>query len=1227
LEWYQNDVNDRSVRVQGGLQRITTLDGYVHPINIVSGLPYVPIRPYTDHEWETLPHVVWTSDNDWDPTVLDHSLDDDSNWFDAISDLEARPFTSLFDEYGDYRQRVIVQEVALSPVHDSDASLFDNFDVLLSDDVDDIVDHYVYDSNRPTLFVHHGEVTPSPRRIQSSTPDYEMLRPFFGWLPTDVIKRTFAVTTQYARMPMSTILKKRYKSPNPALNVHRRDEPVATDTVYSDTPAIGGGETSAQIFVGTETLVTDVEGMKTDKQFVNTLEDNIRRRGAPAKLISDRAQVEISNKVKDILRALCISDWQSEPHQQHQNPAERRWQTVKSLTNVILDRTGSPAYLWLHCLMYVCFLLNNMSSASLHGAVPIQRLTGSTNDISPLLFFRWYEPVYYKLDDSDFPSDSAELRGHWVGISETVGHAMTFKILTDDTKRIIHRSNIRSALDPHSRNLRMDLLNDDKAFTPIIKSRHDAADSVAHGETGPPIPVVDPNDLVGRTFLMDEQEDGQRYRARIVRAIEDHEANLANDTDRIRFLCSINDDQYEEIISYNDLINSLDKDGENIVWKFRRITAHQGPLHSNDKDWRGSSYNVMIEWENGEITTEPLSIIGADDPVTCAIYARDHNLLELDGWKRFKGIAKREQKLMRLVNQAKLRSFRTAPRYKYGFEIPRNFEHAKELDKRNGDTQWCDATNLELAQLHEYDTFQDHGYQGPPPRGYKKIRTHLVYDCKHDGRHKARMVADGHLTDVPLDSVYSGVVSLRGIRTLVFLAELNGLETWSTDIGNAYLEAETKERVYIAAGPEFGDLEGHTLVIFKALYGLRSSGLRWHERFADCLRDMGFEPFKAEPDIWMRPNGDVYEYIGVYVDDLAIVAKNPQDIVDILENKCHFKLKGTGPITFHLGMDFFRDKDGVLCMAPRKYVEKMIASYQQFFGTKPRTVYSSPLEKGDHPEMDTSEFLDATGIEQYQSLIGAMQWAISIGRIDITMAVMTLSSFRAIPRHGHMDRVRRVYGYLSKMKDAAIRVRTDEPDYSSLPEQEFDWAQSVYGNVSELLPTDAPSPLGKYVTLTHYFDANLYHDMLTGRSVTAILHLFNKTPIDWYSKKQATIETATYGSEFVAARTCVDQVVDLRTSLRYLGVPIRETSYMFGDNKSVIDSSTFPHAKLHKRHNALSFHRVREAVAAKVISIYHLAGEYNPADILSKHWGYQQIWRILQPLLFYQGDTADLFED
>jgi hypothetical protein len=99
--------------------------------------------------------------------------------------------------------------------------------------------------------------------------------------------------------------------------------------------------------------------MKSDKQFVNTFEDIICCRGAPTKLISDCAQVEISNKVKDILWSLCISDWKSVPHQQHQNPCERRYQTVKMMTNTVLDHTCSPAYLWLLCLQYVAFILNN----------------------------------------------------------------------------------------------------------------------------------------------------------------------------------------------------------------------------------------------------------------------------------------------------------------------------------------------------------------------------------------------------------------------------------------------------------------------------------------------------------------------------------------------------------------------------------------------------------------------------------------------------------------------------------------------------------------------------------------------------------------------------------------------------------------------------------------------------------------------------------------------------
>ena len=133
------------------------------------------------------------------------------------------------------------------------------------------------------------------------------------------------------------------------------------------------------------------------------------------------------------------------------------------------------------------------------------------------------------------------------------------------------------------------------------------------------------------------------------------------------------------------------------------------------------------------------------------------------------------------------------------------------------------------------------------PDGYKRIKLITVYDVKHDGRHKTRIIAGGHLTTMPTESVYSGVVSLTGIRLLVFLAELNGLQSWVPDTSSAYLQAKMKERLYVIAGCEFGDLEGHTLVIHKVLCRLRTSGVRWHERLTDCLRHMASSHARVSP--------------------------------------------------------------------------------------------------------------------------------------------------------------------------------------------------------------------------------------------------------------------------------------------------------------------------------------------------------------------------------------------
>ena len=170
---------------------------------------------------------------------------------------------------------------------------------------------------------------------------------------------------------------------------------------------------------------------------------------------------------------------------------------------------------------------------------------------------------------------------------------------------------------------------------------------------------------------------------------------------------------------------------------------------------------------------EPLGIIGADAPIVCAIYAKKNGLLNEPGWKQFQRLAKREKKMLCMVKQAKLRSYRTAPIYKFGIQVPRNESEARKLDVENGNTRWRESEILELLQMDEYEMFRDLGKGAPIPAGYKKIRVHFVYDAKHDGRFKARLVADGHLTDTPVESVYSGVVSLRSLRLVVFVGELN----------------------------------------------------------------------------------------------------------------------------------------------------------------------------------------------------------------------------------------------------------------------------------------------------------------------------------------------------------------------------------------------------------------------------------------------------------------------
>ena len=246
------------------------------------------------------------------------------------------------------------------------------------------------------------------------------------------------------------------------------------------------------------------------------------------------------------------------------------------------------------------------------------------------------------------------------------------------------------------------------------------------GEREDDLADLPPLDLPpGRSVLMPTQDDGQRFRAQILERVQEFNKGLdteRNENPMYRVLVGHDGgEKWEELVAYNDLVTLVDDEADSDgLWRFRSIKSHQGPLLPSDPKYKGSRWNVFVEWETGEITCEPLNAVEHDKAV-CASYARKHGLLDEPGWKQFKRHAKREKTLIRMVNQAKLHSFRTAPVYQHGYLVPRNHDQAVELDLKNNNTKWQDAEKLELNAILDYNSFDDKGRFAPAPAGHKRV--------------------------------------------------------------------------------------------------------------------------------------------------------------------------------------------------------------------------------------------------------------------------------------------------------------------------------------------------------------------------------------------------------------------------------------------------------------------------------------------------------------------------
>ena len=204
-----------------------------------------------------------------------------------------------------------------------------------------------------------------------------------------------------------------------------------------------------------------------------------------------------------------------------------------------------------------------------------------------------------------------------------------------------------------------------------------------------PMPTFEPGDHLGRTCLLSSEENGERHRAKVTRkVVEIIDQENGHRIENINFILYIGNEKVEELISCNQLHehlataqdNDLGMDQE--LFRFRAITGHQHPLTATDPDLKGNKYNVQVEWETGEVTFEPLSVIAADDPVTCTAYAKQHDLLALESWHRFRNLAKKDKVLARAIKQSKIRQVRRSQTYMFGYLIPRSYRKPCNLTQK-----------------------------------------------------------------------------------------------------------------------------------------------------------------------------------------------------------------------------------------------------------------------------------------------------------------------------------------------------------------------------------------------------------------------------------------------------------------------------------------------------------------------------------------------------------------
>ena len=1089
-------------------------------------------------------------------------------------------------------------------------------------------------------------------------------------------KDTLKVTTQLNIRSAILPLSRRYKTDMLSQRLRRLSTRFYTDTGYGPSKSLAGN-TCMQIFTDGEGFVVAYP-MSSKAGAGDMLQRNCNDVGVPNELHMDNApeMIRENTAFQEVCRNQKIKTTTIEPKSPWQNKCENIIGVIGKKATTRRARRKAPKCVWDYGYVWECEIYSR--TAGRDGRTGLERITGDTVDISEWLEFEFYDIVRYWDNRENETKDSV---GRWLGVSHHVGSALCYWILTNKGT-VISRTTVQHWTEDEVRNpetqsrfreyheqLKLALgseqfIHSNEDLEYFVRDDVEAVPGsgfhLGDDEYFGPDPLNDIDDILGANT--DEQiandtydqyigaeipvsdPKGMTLMAKVVKKTLDNDTNVSSKAynplqDHSRYEVVFPDGHTDELtanVIAEAMLSNIDTEGRHYSL-LNEISDHKkdgtaisrsngfyetrGGTKKAKKTTRG--WKLLVEWKDGSVDWIPLVEMKNSYPIETAEYAKANNLEEEPAFKWWVNTTLKKRD--RIIGKVKSKYWRNT--HKFGIRIPKTVQEAYEIDKETGTDFWTKAIakemkNVRIAFESVDGVTPEQMREGKVKPGFNYITTHMIFDIKMDGKftRKARLVADGHKTMAPAAITYSSVVSRDSVRIALMVASLNDLDVFACDIGNAYLNAQCREKLWTIAGKEFGSEAGNVMIISRALYGLKSSGAAWRAKLAETLRGIGYFPSEADPDVWLKKATKVdgtpyYKYMLVYVDDVLHIASDPNTDMKAI-NEIYRLKDGAGPPDRYLGanVEKVQLQDGSVAWSTTcvdylkgaiENVDKMLKEADtslKKFGDGHR-----PYPSSYRPELEVSKELNEQLLNRYQQLIGVLRWSIELGRIDIMTEVSCLSQHLCSPREGHLLAVYKIFRYLQKNISKIPGRMVYDGKYYPCSEDHFKnsivdsekW-KDFYPEAAEALPGKCIEPLGNPAFVKAFVDANHAGNMANRRSHTGLLIYINNAPIIWYSKRQNTVETSSFGSEYVALRICVEMIEALRYKLRCFGVPVVGPADILCDNKSVATNSSVPTSVLNKRHNAICYHRVREAQAAGTIRVGWIPGEHNLADLFTK---------------------------